>query len=160
MPLPQVIHAGSQSPWRKSNSLHSLPTPSGLDPYTHHNPVPFLNRTLLYPSFSPSIPSSPFPSLLTLFPQQETLRTLFKNTILYLAFNPPIPCPSPGDPCPQPEPLKEEDLEPCTPHHGYDYFEGSEISYIVSWTILGLVPFSEYSGFNYRYKTDRERERM
>jgi len=46
-----------------------------------------------------------------------------------------------GDPCEQPKQLSDADLEPCTGHRGYDYFAGSEISYITAVTALALVPF-------------------
>jgi len=46
-----------------------------------------------------------------------------------------------GDPCKQPKQLSDDDMEPCTLHRGYDYFAGSEISYITAVTSLALVPF-------------------
>ena len=49
-----------------------------------------------------------------------------------------------GDVCPQPKQLVEGDMEECSPHHGYDYFQGSELSYIVAFTCLGLVPLGMY----------------
>ncbi|CAG5124174.1 unnamed protein product [Candidula unifasciata] len=36
--------------------------------------------------------------------------------------------------------FNESVLEPCDKHHGYDYFHGSEIPYIIIWTCLGLLP--------------------
>ena len=48
-----------------------------------------------------------------------------------------------GDPCPQPEQANEKNLEPCTPHQGFDYFSGSEVSFITAFTCLGLVPFGD-----------------
>jgi len=46
-----------------------------------------------------------------------------------------------GDPCEQPKQMSDADLEPCTGHRGYDYFSGSELSYITAVTCLALVPF-------------------
>ena len=46
-----------------------------------------------------------------------------------------------GDPCAQPKQLSDGDLEPCTGHRGYDYFSGSELSYITAITSLALLPF-------------------
>ncbi|XP_052252760.1 dual oxidase 1-like isoform X3 [Dreissena polymorpha] len=37
--------------------------------------------------------------------------------------------------------VHERVLEPCTPHRGYDYFAGSEASYIIVWVSFGLIPF-------------------
>ncbi|OWF46058.1 Dual oxidase [Mizuhopecten yessoensis] len=31
-------------------------------------------------------------------------------------------------------------MEPCTGHKGYDYFAGSEISFIIIWACFGLIP--------------------
>jgi hypothetical protein len=41
--------------------------------------------------------------------------------------------------------LDEEVLEECPDHHGYDYFKGSELSFIILWTCFGTIPFSKYS---------------
>lgn len=43
--------------------------------------------------------------------------------------------------CPDAAFLAETDLEPCTPHRGYDYFAGSEVAYIIIWVSFGLIPF-------------------
>jgi len=48
-----------------------------------------------------------------------------------------------GDPCEQPKQLSDADLETCTAHRGYDYFAGSELSYITAITCLALVPFGK-----------------
>ncbi|KAG8223936.1 hypothetical protein J437_LFUL003744, partial [Ladona fulva] len=45
-----------------------------------------------------------------------------------------------GDPCPQPMQLNASLLEPCTYLKGYDYFEGSELSYIYAIIFLCFVP--------------------
>lgn len=45
-----------------------------------------------------------------------------------------------GDPCPQPEQLTTSLLEPCEYLKGYDYFEGSELTYIYVCIFLGFVP--------------------
>jgi len=37
--------------------------------------------------------------------------------------------------------MSGDDLEACSPHRGYDYFAGSEISYITAVIALALVPF-------------------
>ncbi|XP_048727888.2 dual oxidase-like [Ostrea edulis] len=37
--------------------------------------------------------------------------------------------------------LGEEILEACPDHHGYDYFKGSELSFIILWTCFGIIPF-------------------
>ena len=34
-----------------------------------------------------------------------------------------------------------EDLKKCTSHEGFDYFDGSEVAYIMAFTSLGLFPF-------------------
>ncbi|XP_013388998.1 dual oxidase 1-like, partial [Lingula anatina] len=46
-----------------------------------------------------------------------------------------------GDPCPQEKQLVTEDMEPCTDLQGWDYFAGSELWFIGSLVVLGLVPF-------------------
>ncbi|WAR05023.1 DUOX-like protein [Mya arenaria] len=43
------------------------------------------------------------------------------------------------DSCP-PIYMHESQLEPCSPHKGYDYFAGSEASYIIVWVSFGLIP--------------------
>lgn len=45
-------------------------------------------------------------------------------------------------PC-QPLKINNNDLEPCGGHHGYDYFAGSEVTYIIVWTSFGLIPLSK-----------------
>lgn len=52
-----------------------------------------------------------------------------------------VGCVYAGDPCAQPRQMTDADLEPCTGHRGYDYFSGSELSYITAVTCLALVPF-------------------
>lgn len=37
--------------------------------------------------------------------------------------------------------LDVDNLESCPDHHGYDYFKGSELSFIVLWTCFGVIPF-------------------
>lgn len=36
--------------------------------------------------------------------------------------------------------IDQDSLEECPAHGGYDYFEGSEIPYIIIWTCVGLLP--------------------
>ena len=50
-----------------------------------------------------------------------------------------------GNPCPQPKQLKMEDLKKCTSHEGFDYFDGSEVAYIMAVTSLGLFPFGKHT---------------
>lgn len=45
-----------------------------------------------------------------------------------------------GDPCPQPEQLNATLLDPCSHLEGYDYFSGSELTYIYACVFLGFVP--------------------
>lgn len=45
-----------------------------------------------------------------------------------------------GDPCPQPFQLNTSDMEPCNYLQGYDYFQGSEVTYIYSCILLVAVP--------------------
>lgn len=45
-----------------------------------------------------------------------------------------------GDPCPQPEQLRGETLDPCDPLKRHDYFEGSEFVFIYSCVFLCFVP--------------------
>ena len=45
-----------------------------------------------------------------------------------------------GDPCPQPAQLNSSQLEECIHLTGYDYFQGSEVSYIYGCVILCAVP--------------------
>lgn len=45
-----------------------------------------------------------------------------------------------GDPCPQPLQLNATELEPCKSLDGFDYFSGSEFTYIYSCVLLGFVP--------------------
>ncbi|XP_044015108.1 dual oxidase isoform X1 [Aphidius gifuensis] len=45
-----------------------------------------------------------------------------------------------GDPCPQPEQLKGDKLDPCDPLKRHDYFEGSEFVFIYSCVFLCFVP--------------------
>ena len=47
--------------------------------------------------------------------------------------------------------MEETDMEPCTPHKGFDYFAGSEVAYITGFTVLGLVPFCKYYILNMLY---------
>lgn len=49
-----------------------------------------------------------------------------------------------GDPCPQPNQLTAEDLEPCAPRVTYDYFTGSELPYIIGITSLGVFPLGRF----------------
>ncbi|XP_063423293.1 dual oxidase-like isoform X1 [Mytilus trossulus] len=42
-------------------------------------------------------------------------------------------------PC-KPLRISTSELEPCGSHHGYDYFAGSEVTYIIIWTCFGLIP--------------------
>lgn len=41
--------------------------------------------------------------------------------------------------------LDVDNLESCPDHHGYDYFKGSELSFIVLWTCFGVIPFGKSS---------------
>lgn len=45
-----------------------------------------------------------------------------------------------GDPCPQPLQLNASLLEPCSYLQGYDYFSGSELTFIYVCVFLGFVP--------------------
>lgn len=45
-----------------------------------------------------------------------------------------------GDPCPQQLQINASELEPCRPLEGFDYFSGSEFTYIYSCVLLGFVP--------------------
>lgn len=45
-----------------------------------------------------------------------------------------------GDPCQQPLQLNATELEPCSYLQGYDYFSGSELTYIYVCVFLGFVP--------------------
>ena len=38
-----------------------------------------------------------------------------------------------------------EDLKKCTSHEGFDYFDGSEVAYIMAFTSLGLFPFGKHT---------------
>ncbi|XP_077997407.1 dual oxidase 1-like [Glandiceps talaboti] len=42
-----------------------------------------------------------------------------------------------GDPCPQPKQLNQTDMEPCTDLGTFDYFDGSESWFIMSYTAIG-----------------------
>ncbi|XP_037789559.1 dual oxidase-like [Penaeus monodon] len=44
------------------------------------------------------------------------------------------------DPCPQPAQLNTSEMEPCVYMQGYDYFQGSEVTYIYSCILLAAVP--------------------
>nr|BAM76968.1 dual oxidase [Penaeus japonicus] len=44
------------------------------------------------------------------------------------------------DPCPQPAQLNTSDMELCVYLQGYDYFQGSEVTYIYSCILLAAVP--------------------
>lgn len=44
------------------------------------------------------------------------------------------------DPCPQPAQLNTSEMEPCVYLQGYDYFQGSEVTYIYSCILLAAVP--------------------
>ncbi|CAH1775162.1 unnamed protein product [Owenia fusiformis] len=46
-----------------------------------------------------------------------------------------------GDPCQQPKQLEESDMTKCAEHKNYDYFEGNEVTYIISFAALCLFPF-------------------
>lgn len=46
-------------------------------------------------------------------------------------------------PC-KPLRISTSELEPCGSHHGYDYFAGSEVTYIIIWTCFGLIPLGKY----------------
>lgn len=48
---------------------------------------------------------------------------------------------SPVGPCKEPVHLTADRLEKCSPHKGFDYFAGSEASYIIVWVAFGLIPF-------------------
>ncbi|XP_061175902.1 dual oxidase-like [Saccostrea echinata] len=37
--------------------------------------------------------------------------------------------------------LSAEQMSSCPDHHGYDYFKGSELSFIILWTCFGIIPF-------------------
>lgn len=50
-----------------------------------------------------------------------------------------------GDPCEQQKQLEEGDMNECTEYTRYNFFSGSEVSYIGSLTAVGLLPFSEYN---------------
>lgn len=50
--------------------------------------------------------------------------------------------------------LGEENLESCPDHHGYDYFKGSELSFIILWTCFGIIPFGMYM-YTYIFSTGR-----
>ena len=52
-----------------------------------------------------------------------------------------------GDPCAQPHQASDAQMEACTPHRGFDYFGGSEVSFITAFTCLGLIPFGVNSVF-------------
>ena len=39
--------------------------------------------------------------------------------------------------------LNIDNVESCPDHHGYDYFKGSELSFIVLWTCFGVIPFGK-----------------
>lgn len=45
-----------------------------------------------------------------------------------------------GDPCPQPLQLNATHMEPCSYLQGYDYFSGSELTFIYVCVFLGFVP--------------------
>lgn len=45
-----------------------------------------------------------------------------------------------NDPCPQPMQLNASELEPCSYLQGYDYFSGSELTFIYACVFLGFVP--------------------
>lgn len=45
-----------------------------------------------------------------------------------------------GDPCRQPAQLNATELEPCSYLQGFDYFSGSELTYIYVCVFLGFVP--------------------
>ncbi|XP_012943057.2 dual oxidase [Aplysia californica] len=47
---------------------------------------------------------------------------------------------APDPPCGMRAKFNETDLEACPAHEGYDFFQGSEIPYIIIWTCLGLLP--------------------
>lgn len=69
-----------------------------------------------------------------------------------------------GDPCPQPKQLEQSDLAPCSPHRGFDYFAGSEVSYITAFTCLALLPFVcilvAYSIAKFQQLASRRRMRL
>ena len=43
--------------------------------------------------------------------------------------------------CREPVHLQKNNLEKCSPHKGFDYFAGSEATYIILWVSFGLIPF-------------------
>ncbi|KAL3836734.1 hypothetical protein ACJMK2_022153 [Sinanodonta woodiana] len=62
-------------------------------------------------------------------------------------------------PCKHVGQINSSDLPVCTSHKGYDYFAGSEVTYIIVWVCFGLIPFvcilfayiiSKFKSWNYR----------
>ena len=45
-----------------------------------------------------------------------------------------------GDPCKQPKQLNHRDMKPCVFHKHHDYFQGSELAYILGIMLILLFP--------------------
>ena len=45
-----------------------------------------------------------------------------------------------GDPCKQPKQLNHKDMKPCVFHKHHDYFQGSELAYILGIMLIVLFP--------------------
>ena len=45
-----------------------------------------------------------------------------------------------GDPCQQPKQLNHKDMKPCVFHKHHDYFQGSELAYILGILLIVLFP--------------------
>ena len=45
-----------------------------------------------------------------------------------------------GDPCKQPKQLNHKDMKPCVFHKHHDYFQGSELAYILGVMLIVLFP--------------------
>ena len=54
---------------------------------------------------------------------------------------PQLKCLIPDGLCKTPVHLGKDRLEKCTPHKGFDYFAGSEATFIIVWTTFGIIPF-------------------
>ena len=44
------------------------------------------------------------------------------------------------DPCRQPKQLSHKDMTECVFHKGHDYFQGSELAYLLGLVLLGCFP--------------------
>ena len=44
------------------------------------------------------------------------------------------------DPCKQPRQLSHKDMKPCVFHKGHDYFQGSELAYLLGILLLVCFP--------------------